>query len=58
MVGQTKARQEIQAEREEERRQSQRDTVQFLKEKDARTLLVSHSLMEIHRLIEMGNFQM
>ena len=39
-----------------ESRQSQRDAILLPKEKDAAagTLLVSHSLVAIHRLIEMG----
>ena len=54
MAGQNIARWEIQAEMEEERRQSQGEAMWLLKEKDARTLPVSHNFVETHRLIEMG----
>lgn len=37
-----------------ESRQSQRDTMLLPKEIDARTLPVGHSLVAIHRSIEMG----
>ena len=48
MAGQNIARLEIQVDIEEERRRSQRDTMELSKKKDARALLVSHSLMVIH----------
>ena len=47
-------RQEIQAEVEEERNCRQVDTIYVSKEKDARNLPVSHSLMVIPRVMEMG----
>ena len=40
--------------RDTESRRSHRDAIQLPKEKDAGTLPVGHSLMVIHRLIEMG----
>ena len=44
---------EIWTEIERKSRQSQRDAIKPLKEKDARIFLVSHSIV-IHRLIETG----
>ena len=54
MTGQNIARWEFQTEIEKERRQNQVDTMKLLKEKNAGTLPVYHSLVAIHRLIEMG----